>query len=101
MDDRLSGKGDWMIRKHILVHGRVQGVGFRYYTQGVARKLGILGWVRNRPDKTVEIDAQGEAKALNRFLAAVRKGSSASRVDRIQTAEKKTTGSFRTFEIRH
>lgn len=90
-----------MLRKHILVHGHVQGVGFRYYTRKVARKWGISGWVRNRPDKTVEIDAQGEAMALDRFLEAVRKGSPASRVDRIQSKKRKAKDTLRTFEIRH
>ncbi|EGK13898.1 acylphosphatase [Desmospora sp. 8437] len=89
-----------MKRIHLIVHGRVQGVGFRFYTQKAARKLGILGWVKNRSDATVEIDAQGNAKMLEQFLKAVRKGSPASKVDRIQIEQRKPT-SFHTFEIRY
>ncbi len=89
-----------MKRIHLIVHGRVQGVGFRYYTLATARRLGILGWVKNRSDTTVEIDAQGDAKMLDRFLKAVRKGSPASRVDRIRTEQKNPT-QFHSFEIRY
>ena len=54
-----------------FVEGRVQGVGFRYWTVQVAREFGITGWVRNCPDYSVEIFAEGEGSALYDFFDAV------------------------------
>ena len=51
---------DKIVRKHILVYGRVQGVGFRYRASHAARSFGLTGWVRNNPDGTVEMELQGE-----------------------------------------
>ncbi len=49
-----------MIRKHILFFGRVQGVGFRFYSVNKARQLGLTGWVRNLYDGNVEMEVQGK-----------------------------------------
>lgn len=65
---------------HVRVIGRVQGVGFRYYTLEQARSLGISGWVKNLPDGSVEITATGQEQDMNIFLENVKKGSSFSRV---------------------
>ena len=54
-----------------LVEGRVQGVGFRYWTVQVARELGITGWVRNCPDYSVEIFAEGDGATLYEFFDVV------------------------------
>lgn len=64
----------------ILVSGRVQGVGFRYWTVGEARRLGLHGWVRNRSDGTVEILAIGAAKALVELAQSCRRGPSSAQV---------------------
>lgn len=70
---------------HILVEGRVQGVGFRYFVKNVANELRITGWVRNRFDDRVEIFAQGVASDLARFIAAVRIGPDSALVTEITT----------------
>ena len=57
-----------------IVHGRVQGVGYRYYVQREADRLGITGTVRNNYDGSVEIFAQGEENKLNEFLSKIQKG---------------------------
>jgi len=60
-----------MVRKHILFFGRVQGVGFRFYSVSKARQLGLTGWVRNLYDGSVEMEVQGEEQkiaALIQFL---------------------------------
>jgi len=57
-----------------IVSGRVQGVGYRYYVQREADRLGIFGTVRNNYDGSVEIFAQGEEETLNEFLGRIRKG---------------------------
>lgn len=61
-------------RLHAGVRGRVQGVGFRATTQHEARKLGLGGWVRNRTDGTVEVEAQGDTERLETFLAFLYRG---------------------------
>jgi acylphosphatase len=61
-------------RKHYLLSGRVQGVGFRYFAYRLARELGLNGWVRNLPDGTVEIEAQGEEDRLDQFLLEIKSG---------------------------
>jgi len=63
-----------MLRLHILVSGRVQGVGYRYFTKEKASKAGICGWVKNLPDGRVEAEVQGEENLLLDFLAVLRKG---------------------------
>lgn len=65
---------------HIVVEGFVQGVGFRYYTESVARRLGIAGWVRNIPRGEVEILARIPEGRKSAFLAAIREGPPASHV---------------------
>src|ERR1700730_16119686 len=60
--------------------GDVQGVGFRYFAQSHGRRLGLEGYVRNRYDGAVEVEAEGSAEALDRFLDLLRKGPRAARV---------------------
>lgn len=57
-----------MIRRHIIFHGRVQGVGFRYRTAMMANQLGLTGWVRNLSDGTVEMEVQGQSILVNRLI---------------------------------
>lgn len=68
----------------IVVRGRVQGVGFRYYTQDLARALGIAGWVRNLPNGDVESMARLDGTMGGRFMAGLRRGPPASRVEDVQ-----------------
>ena len=60
---------------HIIVHGRVQGVCFRAGTKEKADQLGLLGWVKNRPDGTVEIHTEGEKLQLEKFTVWCRIGT--------------------------
>jgi acylphosphatase len=69
------------VGKRFLVAGRVQGVGFRYFTLDAARREGIHGTVQNLEDGRVEVIAAGEAEALTRFEMAVRRGPAGARVD--------------------
>lgn len=72
---------------HITVKGRVQGVGFRYYTLQRAQSLGVKGWVKNRPDGSVEIMVSGQGQALNTFIDAIKEGPSFSRVESVDFIE--------------
>ena len=83
-DSRGSGATDHgRMRLDATVIGRVQGVGFRYFTQDTARREGLTGVVRNLPDGRVEAVAQGDLESLERFEAALRRGPSRARVDSI------------------
>ncbi len=68
---------------HLLIRGRVQGVGFRWFVRERARRLGLAGWVRNRSDGTVELAAWGSDDALEALLARCREGPPSARVERI------------------
>ncbi|MCB1057752.1 MAG: acylphosphatase [Acidobacteria bacterium] len=67
-----------------VVEGRVQGVGFRYFTTHAARSLGLRGWVRNRADGTVEIEVTGDASAVARLRLRVEMGPPGAHVSRIE-----------------
>lgn len=73
-----------LLRRRLLVRGRVQGVSFRAYTQAHALRLGISGWVRNLADGSVELEAQGSAALLDRLALACREGPPAARVDSLE-----------------
>ena len=85
---------------HCRVRGRVQGVGFRWFVQGVARELGLAGDVRNLADGSVEIRATGRPVDLDTLLEAVREGPRGSRVDGVERLEGEELPEFRGFEIR-
>ena len=87
-----------MTARRAIVQGRVQGVGFRFFAERAARELGVRGWVRNRPDGTVEALAEGEDAALQTFIERLKRGPLSSRVDRVEVAEEPPQG-FSTFEI--
>lgn len=64
-----------IIRKHIVVYGRVQGVGFRYRASHAAQSLHLTGWVRNDPEGTVTMELQGEEELIYRLIPMVEHGS--------------------------
>lgn len=64
-----------LIRKHILVSGRVQGVGFRYRTYYLAQSLGLTGWVQNLDDGRVEMELQGSEAEMNRLFRQLEQNS--------------------------
>ncbi|MBI2891268.1 MAG: acylphosphatase [Nitrospirae bacterium] len=88
-------------RVHIIVRGRVQGVNFRWATQVQARDAGLAGWVRNNPDRSVEIVAEGEESAVTRFTTWCRKGPPAARVTAIEVRDDPPTGAFLDFDVRY
>jgi acylphosphatase len=74
--------GERVIRR-VVIHGRVQGVGFRDWTRHVARGRSIVGWVRNRTDGSVEALFAGPAEAVAGMIEACRTGPPSARVERI------------------
>ena len=87
-------------RVRVIVRGRVQGVAFRAYTADEARRAGIAGWVRNRPDGSVEAAFEGAPSAVEALLAFVRRGPRSARVQDVEAFEEPLAGD-RLFEIRH
>jgi len=84
---------------HLLITGRVQGVGFRDFTQRTAEKLGILGWVRNLASGAVELCAQGPDEKLKEFTEKVSAGPSSSKVEKVEQV-KSDLEELGKFEIR-
>ena len=82
-----------------VVRGRVQGVGFRYFARQRAEILGVAGFVRNLPDGSVEVHAEGAETALTSFEADLRRGPSFGKVEDTSIVKVKARG-FERFEIR-
>ena len=76
-----------MIRKRVIVHGLVQGVGFRYYALHEATHLALAGYVRNRPDGAVELELEGPDAAVARMLTWLRHGPSSAVVDSVEVSD--------------
>lgn len=83
----------------IEVYGRVQGVGFRYYTERKAKELGIHGYVKNRPDGSVKIEAEGKEQALEAFLHWCHLGPSWAKVQEVKSTAFPPVG-YTDFRIR-
>jgi acylphosphatase len=75
------------VRRRYLIGGRVQGVGFRFFAQRVAARLGLGGWVRNLPDGGVELEAQGELDSLTALESALRQGPRGALVTQFEHTE--------------
>jgi acylphosphatase len=88
-----------VIARRYVVGGRVQGVGFRYFTESAADRTGVSGWVRNLPDGRVEISAEGEADAIERFERQIRLGPAGARVDHVEV-ENAAPGQLSGFTIK-
>jgi acylphosphatase len=91
--------GRLVIRRRVVVHGRVQGVFFRETTRRAAELRGVAGWVRNRPDGTVEAVLEGDEEAVARVLALVRAGPRGAVVERVDVIEEDVQGE-RGFHVR-
>ncbi len=72
---------------HLIIHGRVQGVGYRAWTAGTAKRLGLAGWVRNRRDGTVEAVFTGTSNQLAAMRAECERGPLAAKVTHIEQTE--------------
>lgn len=84
---------------HAIVHGRVQGVGFRYHTQEIAQAIGVVGWVRNKLDRSVEVVAEGTDVQLKRFLDFLHEGPTMAHVVSVDVNWRDATGEFTEFQI--
>lgn len=90
-----------IVRVHIWVKGRVQGVGFRAHVEYHARQIsGLTGWVRNVGYDTVEAIAEGRREAVERFIEKVKEGPRASRVDESRIDWETPTGEYNEFGVK-
>lgn len=87
------------IRMHLIIDGRVQGVWFRESTRREAISLKLTGWVRNRPDGTVEAVIEGPEHEVNRLVSWCHKGPPAARVTGIRKDQDTWQGEFDSFDI--
>ena len=88
-----------LVGRRYIVKGRVQRVGFRFFVENAAQREGIQGYVRNQHDGTVEIVAEGDAAAIQRFEMAVRRGPAGARVDEVDTLDVDASGRFAGFRV--
>ena len=86
---------------HAIISGQVQGVNFRHTTVQKARSLGLTGWVRNRPDGTVEVTAEGQRRQLEELLAFLHDGPPAAYVTGVENDWFPPDGDYQDFSIRH
>jgi len=84
---------------HIKVFGYVQGVLFRRYAKGLADDLGLVGWIKNNQDGSVETEAEGAKEDLEKFLSWCRKGPLLAQVEKVEVKWDKASGKFKTFEV--
>ncbi|MBZ5548681.1 MAG: acylphosphatase [Acidobacteriia bacterium] len=85
--------------RRFLVRGRVQGVGFRWFVEREAFILQVAGWVRNNPDGSVEVLAQGTREQLAGLHSRLREGPRAARVDEVEVSEAQPVAGLASFQI--
>lgn len=85
---------------YLVISGRVQGVGFRYFAEHKAAEFNISGWVKNTPDGKVEIEATGEPENLNVFIDWMKTGPSRAIIKIFSVSEITPTRTFTNFTIR-
>jgi acylphosphatase len=81
-----------MIRQRVIVHGRVQAVGFRFSARVEAQRLGVSGWIKNRSDGAVEAEIEGEPAAVDAMLSWLDEGPPGADVSSMSTADLAPTG---------
>ena len=81
-----------MERRHVLIYGFVQGVGFRFAVQRAANSRGVAGWVRNRPDGAVEAVFEGEREDVEALVSFCRQGPRGAEVERVDVRKESVEG---------
>jgi acylphosphatase len=86
--------------KRYVIRGRVQAVGYRYFAQGVAERLGVTGYVRNLPSGDVEVHAEADDVTLNLFKQELERGPRMARVTDVLESDVPASGLYSSFLIR-
>jgi acylphosphatase len=87
------------VARRLVVSGRVQGVGFRYFTREAAAREGVTGWVRNLPDGRVEAYVEGESDAVTRVERAIRQGPRGASILTVEVDAEEPGGAYQEFGI--
>jgi acylphosphatase len=82
------------VERRLIVVGRVQGVGFRWFARTAAVALGVVGWTRNMPDGTVVLEVAARADVLEQFVGTLRMGPPAAVVETVRVAERDSSDSL-------
>jgi acylphosphatase len=98
MTQEMSGRAE---RLRAVVHGYVQGVGFRFFARREALALGLHGYTRNQLDGSVEVVVEGQRQQLETYLARLQRGPSEAEVDWVDQAWSQASGDFNGFQIRY
>lgn len=88
------------VARRYVIEGRVQGVGFRFFTEDAAAREGVHGWVRNLPDGRVEAYLEGDRDAVDRVESRLRRGPASAQVDHVEVEDRVPTGRTTGFSIR-
>lgn len=96
-----TAEGEEMIQLHIIVSGKVQSVGYRYFSQMKAVQYGVTGWARNVSNDTVEICALGTKDQLDPFIEDLRRGNPFSKITNLEITEKEQSDNFQSFTIKY
>lgn len=90
-----------MMNKHLIIRGRVQGVGFRYSAQQKAMEYQLVGWVQNKPDGTVEMEVQGDSDRIEAYIETLKSGLNPFiQVSHIEERAAKEHKRYRSFAIK-
>ena len=89
-----------VVRAHVLVEGRVQGVAYRAFARETADRTGLSGWVQNLSDGRVELEVEGSQASIDQFLSVLRQGPSLARVDQVHVEWLNPTENICGFQIR-
>ena len=87
-------------RYEATIHGRVQGVGFRWFVRSAAARLKLVGWVANEPSGSVRVVAEGEEENIAELARVIGQGPAGAHVERVTGETSAATGAFSKFEIR-
>lgn len=87
-------------QRHIRVHGKVQGVGFRFFATRVARRLGLKGTIENLRDGTVEAIVEGEANLIDDWINEIREGPRYAEVTQVEQQVRDYTGKLPDFDVK-
>jgi acylphosphatase len=87
-------------QRHLRIHGKVQGVGYRFFATRVARRMGLKGWIQNMRDGAVEALVEGEKQAIDDWIEELREGPRFAEVTKIEQESRDFTGSLPDFDVK-
>lgn len=87
-------------QRYIRIHGKVQGVGYRFYATRVARRMGLKGWIQNMRDGSVETLVEGEQQVIDEWLEELKEGPRYAEVTHFDQETKEFTGRLGDFDVK-